>query len=164
LIPTQRTARSARRPATRRLSTAAGIGAAAVFVSIAGCQPSGRYAPASRAFAIATAPLGTDAFLTESYQRRYDTPFLQASDNPLSTFSIDVDTASYTNVRRFITDGALPPPDAVRVEEMINYFSYAPPPPAPAEGGPIALATEVGPCPWSADAGHRLPASRWRAT
>src|SRR5262245_25811083 len=66
---------------------------------------------------------------TEAYDRIYDNPFLAARDNPLSTFSIDVDTASYANVRRFLRDEHLPPPDAVRIEELVNYFRYAYPPP-----------------------------------
>src|SRR5688572_23416192 len=61
---------------------------------------------------------------TESYDATQDTPFVAAKDAPLSTFSIDVDTASYSNVRRFLTQGQLPPSGAVRVEELINYFSY----------------------------------------
>ena len=61
---------------------------------------------------------------TEAYDRIDDNPFLAARDNPLSTFSIDVDTASYANVRRFLRDGHLPPPDAVRIEELVNYFRY----------------------------------------
>src|SRR5256885_632630 len=63
-------------------------------------------------------------FNTETYDRITDNPFLAADQNPLSTFSIDVDTASYSNIRRFITEKALPPRDAVRIEEMLNYFSY----------------------------------------
>jgi hypothetical protein len=63
-------------------------------------------------------------FDTATYDHVAENPFLQAASNPLSTFSIDVDTASYSNVRRFIDSGSLPPKDAVRVEEMINYFSY----------------------------------------
>ena len=63
-------------------------------------------------------------FNTATYDHIEENPFLAAASNPLSTFSIDVDTASYSNVRRFIESGALPPKDAVRVEEMINYFSY----------------------------------------
>jgi hypothetical protein len=63
-------------------------------------------------------------FNTEAYDRIYDNPFLQVTHNPLSTFSIDVDTASYANVRRFLNQGQLPPKDAVRIEELINYFTY----------------------------------------
>jgi len=61
---------------------------------------------------------------TEAYDRIVDNPFLTVRDNPLSTFSIDVDTASYSNIRRMLQAGQLPPKDAVRIEEMINYFSY----------------------------------------
>ncbi|MDC0716049.1 vWA domain-containing protein [Nannocystis bainbridge] len=71
---------------------------------------------------------------------------------PLSTFSIDVDTASYSNVRRFLSDNYLPPPDAVRVEEMINYFDYAYP--APDGDHPLGVGAEVAPCPWKK--GHQL--------
>ena len=66
----------------------------------------------------------TGDFNTESYAAINDNPFLTALQNPLSTFSIDVDTASYANVRRFLTENQLPPPDAVRIEEMVNYFHY----------------------------------------
>ena len=58
----------------------------------------------------------------ESYERLFDNAFMLAANNPLSTFSIDVDTASYSNVRRFLKEGQRPPRDAVRVEELINYF------------------------------------------
>ena len=64
--------------------------------------------------------------------------FLAAKENPLSTFSIDVDTASYANVRRFIESGRLPPPDAVRIEELVNYFPYNYAPPAPGDEHPFA--------------------------
>ena len=64
------------------------------------------------------------AFNTEAYDRIEDNPFRSASKDPLATFSIDVDTASYTNVRRFLNQGQLPPKDAVRIEELINYFNY----------------------------------------
>ena len=60
-----------------------------------------------------------DQFNTEAYDRIYENPFLAAQSNPLSTFSIDVDTASYSNVRRFLNQGQLPPPDAVRIEELV---------------------------------------------
>jgi Ca-activated chloride channel homolog len=85
---------------------------------------------------------------TEAYARIDDTPFLRTQRNPLSTFSIDVDTASYANVRRFIAGGARPPKDAVRIEEMINYFKYAYP--SPGNGDPFSITTEVGPAPWNA--------------
>src|SRR5262245_54044866 len=69
-------------------------------------------------------------FNTEAYDRIVDNPFLAADQNPLSTFSIDVDTASYSNIRRFVSGSReLPPKDAVRIEEMLNYFVYNYPPP-----------------------------------
>ena len=61
---------------------------------------------------------------TEAYSFRKDNDYLRAADNPLSTFSVDVDTASYANVRRFLTQGQRPPADAVRIEELVNYFPY----------------------------------------
>src|SRR6185503_11701280 len=78
--------------------------------------------------------------------------FQSTRERPLSTFGADVDTASYANVRRFLSSGQLPPKDAVRVEELINYFrfGYA----TPRDGRPIALTTEVGDCPWAP--GHKL--------
>ena len=73
--------------------------------------------------------------------------FQRTIDRPLSTFGADVDTASYSNIRRFLSSGQLPPPDAVRIEELVNYFhfNYA----EPRDGRPIALTTEVGDCPWA---------------
>src|SRR6185295_11554245 len=64
-------------------------------------------------------------FNTEAYDLVVDNPFLRATQNPLSTFSIDVDTAAYANLRRFLSSGALPPKDSVRIEEMVNYFPYS---------------------------------------
>ncbi len=89
---------------------------------------------------------------TEAYDRIVDNAFLRTSEAPLSTFSIDVDTASYSNVRRFLNDGALPPPDAVRIEELVNYFPYEYATPTGDE--PFAASTEVTSCPWAP--GHRL--------
>ena len=89
---------------------------------------------------------------TESYDRITENPFLSAGSNPLSTFSIDVDRASYSNVRRFITQGLRPPKDAVRIEEMINYFAYDAP--APGRGEPFAVVTDVAQAPWQPE--HRL--------
>jgi len=91
-------------------------------------------------------------FHTEAYDRIYENPFLAARSNPMSTFSIDVDTASYSNVRRFLNHGQLPPPDAVRIEELVNYFPYDY---ADPEGDvPFSAHVEVAACPWNAE--HRL--------
>ena len=84
---------------------------------------------------------------TEAYSRIDDNPFHLTTTTPLSTFSSDVDTASYSNLRRFLTEGSLPPKDAVRVEEMINYFSYDYP--APRGNDPFSITTEVTSSPWS---------------
>jgi Ca-activated chloride channel family protein len=91
-------------------------------------------------------------FNTEEYDRIYENIFLDALKNPLSTFSIDVDTASYANVRRFINTNQYPYKDAVRIEEMINYFSYDYP--LPKKTQPFAIYTEISGCPWNPD--HRL--------
>lgn len=84
---------------------------------------------------------------TESYNFIEENGFLSAKDNPLSTFSIDVDKASYGNVRRFLSHGSLPPKDAVRIEELINYFAYDYP--QPSNEHPFSITTEVSACPWN---------------
>jgi Ca-activated chloride channel family protein len=86
-------------------------------------------------------------FDTESYDHVVENPFLAVGANPLSTFSIDVDRASYANVRRFLREGRLPPPDAVRIEELVNYFRYRDAAPGPGEA-PFRVTTEVAPAPW----------------
>jgi len=112
---------------------------------------------------------------TEAYAYRAENDFLTAAENPLSTFSADVDTASYSNVRRMIEDGQRPPIDAVRIEELVNYFPYHYPPPnipterreevaltmqkaatqAPdAQTAPFAVSMEVADAPWAPT--HRL--------
>jgi len=91
-------------------------------------------------------PVSPAEFNTEGYDRVTENPFLDVLKNPLSTFSIDVDTASYTNVRRFITNGSLPPPDAVRIEEMVNYFDYDYP--QPGKGEPFSFTTQLTVAPW----------------
>lgn len=95
---------------------------------------------------------GADGFNTEEYARIEDNRFLSVASAPLSTFSADVDRASYTNVRRFINTGALPPKDAVRIEEMINYFPYAYS--EPTGKHPIHIATDVAAAPWNPT--HRI--------
>ncbi len=91
-------------------------------------------------------------FNTEEYSKINDNEFKEAKKNPLSTLSIDVDKASYSNVRRFIMQGNIPPADAVRVEEMINYFSYNYP--QPKGDDPFSITTEYTECPWNTN--HNL--------
>ena len=86
---------------------------------------------------------------TEKYGRIDSNPVQRVAENPVSTFSIDVDTGSYANVRRFLKEGRLPPSDAVRVEELINYFDYAYAPPRDA-GTPFSVSTEIAAAPWNA--------------
>ncbi len=122
----------------------------AVLFALAACSSS----PHARYFAYVPqeeAPLPS-GMNTESYARLDDNPFLLAQQNPLSTFSIDVDTASYSNVRRFLSSGTRPPKDAVRIEELVNYFPYRYP--APTGDSPFAVHSETLACPWSPT--HRL--------
>ena len=86
-------------------------------------------------------------FNTEEYERIYENRFLDALTNPLSTFSIDVDTAAYANMRRFVRENRLPPKDAVRVEEVINYFDYDYP--LPQGEHPFSIYMEMSGCPWN---------------
>lgn len=90
----------------------------------------------------------------EGYNPVVDNPFRRVADAPLSMFGVDVDTASYANVRRFLTAGQLPPPDAVRVEELVNYFPYAYDPPSPRDEMPFAVDVVAHPAPWAPE--HRL--------
>jgi Ca-activated chloride channel family protein len=89
---------------------------------------------------------------TEEYQSIVENPMVDVLSTPLSTFSVDVDTASYSNVRRLIRSGQLPDRGAVRLEELVNYFPYDLP--QASSEHPFAIATEVAPCPWQA--GHQL--------
>ncbi len=88
-----------------------------------------------------------EEFNTEEYKGITENIFHDALRNPLSTFSIDVDAASYSNVRRFINNGQRPPKDAVRIEEMINYFHYEYPQPKGED--PFAIVTEMSTAPWN---------------
>jgi Ca-activated chloride channel family protein len=91
----------------------------------------------------------------EAFERIQENPFIRAMEMPISTFAIDVDTASYANVRRYLDQtNQLPPPDAVRIEEMLNYFSYQDPSPPPGSPDPFAITLEVARCPWNGE--HRL--------
>jgi len=84
---------------------------------------------------------------TEDYSPINENDFHTATDQPLSTFSIDVDRAAYSNIRRFLNSGQMPPADAVRVEEMINYFDYQYK--APTGTDPVAIYTDMAICPWN---------------
>lgn len=89
---------------------------------------------------------------TENYAHITENGFKKVTNDPLSTFSIDVDAASYSNMRRFINNGGLPPKDAVRIEEMINYFDYSYA--QPKGDDPVNIVTEIGTAPWNNQ--HRL--------
>lgn len=91
-------------------------------------------------------------FNTEGYGHIVENTFKVPQTDPLSTFSIDVDEASYSNVRRFLENGTVPPAGAVRIEEMINYFDYDYP--QPASNQPFEVITEMGDCPWNTN--HKL--------
>lgn len=93
-----------------------------------------------------------DGMNAEEYKEIAENNFKTVSESPLSTFSIDVDAASYSNMRRYINKGELPPADVIRTEELINYFSYDYP--QPTGNDPVKITTEVGACPWNVK--HRL--------
>ena len=88
----------------------------------------------------------------ERYAEIEENPFLETARAPLSTFSIDVDTASYANVRRYLNQGQMPPKDAVRIEELINYFEYDYP--QPLGDVPFSVNNEVAVCPWNTN--HKI--------
>ena len=109
--------------------------------------------PAQEAAPVALEEQPAPAAVEDQFDHHPDNRFLRVADEPLSTFSIDVDTASYANVRRFLNQGVLPPVDAVRIEEMVNYFPYRSDP-VPTGDDTLAVRVEFGGCPWSPD--HRL--------
>ena len=117
--------------------------------------------PGSPNFNAQTAVNDADGFYTpryvqgpsrEAYARVAENGYKSVGDDPLSTFSIDVDTASYANIRRFLNSSTLPPRDAVRVEEMINYFHFEYP--QPKDSSPFSVTTELVESPWNP--GYRL--------
>jgi len=150
-----------------RLAVVLRIGATSETVTVTAAEPRAADALASlteltksRAMAASPGPPAARPvpfgrrgdFNTEAYDRIDENAFHAVTSDPLSTFSIDVDTASYANVRRFLNTGALPPPDAVRIEELINYFrfDYA----RPAKDQPFSVTTEIAACPWNRE--HKL--------
>lgn len=94
----------------------------------------------------------TNEFNTEDYDRIVDNPFMSAKDNPLSTFSVDVDTAGYSNMRRFLVQNSLPNKDAIRIEELLNYFPYAYA--GPTGEHPVGTRFALAPAPWNPN--HQL--------
>lgn len=98
---------------------------------------------------VAITPIETD---TDEYDSFVENSFENSASNPLSTFSIDVDNASYTNIRKFINNGQTVPKDAVRVEEMMNFFKYSYA--QPKNDNPFSINTEYGDCPWNTN--HKL--------
>lgn len=88
----------------------------------------------------------------DNYESFVENPFENSAYNPLSTFSIDVDNASYTNIRKFINNGQSVPKDAVRIEEMMNFFKYSYA--KPTNNDPFSINTEYGDCPWNSN--HKL--------
>lgn len=99
-------------------------------------------------------PARPEAGAGDTYAKIQENAFHPVGKEPLSTFSLDVDNASYTNVRRFLNEGQLPPRDAVRVEELLNYFHYQLPAPAATSPDPVRISAELSECPWAP--GHQL--------
>ncbi|MET1080085.1 MAG: von Willebrand factor type A domain-containing protein, partial [Pseudomonas sp.] len=116
----------------------------------------GTVSPQRPMLAVAPAPLADAANAgyqdagREVYQDLPANPVHAVSETPVSTFSIDVDTGSYANVRRFLNDGQLPPPEAVRLEELVNYFPYSYP--QPTGDTPFGVGTELAVSPWNPQA------------
>ncbi|GAA4351116.1 VWA domain-containing protein [Hymenobacter saemangeumensis] len=94
-------------------------------------------------------PAQEEAGAGDSYAAIKENKFFDAKKDALSTFALDVDNASYSNVRRFLNEGQLPPCDAVRVEEMLNYFHYNYPAPPASSPDPVHISTELAVCPWN---------------
>jgi Ca-activated chloride channel homolog len=146
--------------ATQQLDFALAVGALEETITVTGAAPvvdaqqgqagrvvGGGMDSLSRSYRVAREP-----FNTEAYDKIDDNRWTSPAHKPLSTFSIDVDTASYSNVRRFLHQGQLPPKDSVRIEELINYFpfDYA----QPRDGTPFSVTTAVAEAPWNPR--HRL--------
>ena len=137
------------------------VGGILVALTVVGCNESGTTAPgAKREYAAPSASVVFDSAQdreiehnTESYDLIMENEFVDSMTNPKSTFSIDVDTASYSNVRRMLNDGFPPPKGAVRIEELVNYFNYQYEGPDSDEH-PFSIHTDIGKCPWEEE--HQL--------
>ena len=125
------------------------IATAVAFLALVGCAKKAVQvapAPPNETSSVRAIPPGED-FNTEEYGRLVENGLVSPFDTPLSTFSIDVDTAAYSNVRRFLREGSLPPPDAVRIEEIVNYFDYQYP--EPKGEHPFSVTTDLAKSPWN---------------
>jgi len=129
------------------------ISSAIVALALAGCSagPNGQSSTASyEATSDATFDEASPPESTEKYKANDISPVRAVASAPISTFAVDVDTAAYANVRRFLTRGQLPPKDAVRSEELVNYFRYDYPLPGD-RGAPFSITTDVAQTPWNPD-------------
>lgn len=135
-------------PQAQRVELTAGASEAPLVETDGYAYSPAKPAPGLVRLAMAPAPLLPPTANTEKYTPHQDNPVQRASEQPVSTFSIDVDTGSYTNVRRMLAAGERPPADAVRAEEFINYFSYHHPAPAD-RSTPFRVTTELAPAPWN---------------
>ncbi|MCW3835808.1 von Willebrand factor type A domain-containing protein [Sphingomonas canadensis] len=127
-----------------RLLGSAALGAAL----LAGCSQGGSYSAGPVSTEAYADPAAMPPEMRERYARNDISPVRNVAEAPVSTFAVDVDTAAYSNVRRFLVGGATPPRDAVRTEEMINYFRYDYPLPAD-RGAPFSVTTDVSTTPWN---------------
>jgi Ca-activated chloride channel homolog len=143
-------------PAIQTAAVSSQGGISAIGMHSPSPPPPGMLIPPERAKApnekLFPMPHQQGQFNTEAYDSIRDNPFQDVSQNPLSTFSIDVDTASYSNMRRYLNNGSLPPKDAIRIEELINYFDYSYP--VPTDGKPFSASLEMVQAPWKPE--HRL--------
>ncbi len=117
------------------------------FRDIAAAAPDAKIMPEDGESAVPDVRQQSAASNTEAYDKIVENEFLRSAEQPLSTFSIDVDTASYSNLRRMLTGGQLPPAGAVRIEELVNYFDYDYQPPQ--DGKPFATRMALATCPWN---------------
>jgi len=123
-------------------------------IAIRGAASLPHATPPVVAYDRAVLPARPEAGAGDTYAKIEENAFRPVGKEPLSTFALDVDNASYTNVRRFLNEGQLPPRDAVRVEEMLNYFRYQLPAPAASSPDPVRISAELSECPWAL--GHQL--------
>lgn len=126
---------------------------------LASCGNNHYNPPLSSKLSVSMEEVAYDSYMAspqgnETFQKIHENTFLEVANQPVSTFSVDVDRAAYSNIRRMISNGSLPPKDAVRIEEMINYFDYDYPAPSPETRSPLQVSPELSVAPW--DSSHLL--------